>query len=90
MNIPTNLTFADLEHYRNRHLAEVVRWRRAIAALYGSTGPGSVEIQAAVDQTPEAVIDRQTTLAILLVMNYGDENMRAIVTAKLVEQRLAS
>ena len=90
MQIPAGLSYADLEHYRNRHLQEVVRWRRAISAVYSSTSPNAAVIHAAVDQTPRAVIDSITTMAVLLAMNYGDEDVRAIVIAKMVEDRLAS
>lgn len=83
-------TPADLAAYRDKHADEWKRWWEAVCACYGSTGHGSVEVQAAVDQVPVALVSKYVTYSALLGLGAGNPVVRAIVTAKMVEQRLAS
>lgn len=82
-------SYADLELWRNQNLhGEYIRLLKAVERLYVSIE--HLDVIAAVDQTPNMLINRMCTLACLIGMGYGDPDIRAKIIAKAVEMRLAS
>lgn len=83
-------TFAELAAWRDHNLDECERWYRGVQACYG--GIGYPEVQAAVDQSPQLLLSRSVTVAVLFALGYdaGHASARRSVIAKMVEQRLDS
>lgn len=81
-------SYAEVAKYWDVNREECRRYYGAVMQLYDSID--GLDIQAAVDATPAALVSKYVTFSVLIALGHGKPDVRARVIAKVVEMRLTS